>query len=475
MSAKLYTSVSPTLSYKADESDCIKSACVDMTVPLNCYKQEWRDQSYTICNIDLRSILTHSSYWQYKNKMRVMQSMTPSGADVIVQANTNISLATTVHQPIKSSASTCASLVSNAEAPSRSQSSSSTCSINVKELKEIAPPPVNSSESSYNRKNVLLRSISTPNASAPENQSKLIAGGFKSDEDYVYIRGRGKGKYVCQQCGIRCRKPSMLKKHIRTHTDLRPYSCKHCKFSFKTKGNLTKHMRSKAHHRRCLELNIVPVPSTVDDSQIDADILATQQKLSRESKIKGVKISEQTEGDAEASEDEEDNTSDDDSSTDGALHINEDAIDTDDTDSKCTDIELPSVSNASLRRVHSMPAQHMANSFDSPSVMDTLPQPAEKEPDSSSQDGQPPLKKKKKKNILNLSLPAIRNIEDDIARSLLDLSQTPVHANTTPVIPPSYHTPADTSYASTSFPTKAVDFSSRAQSTSVSIFSLTLN
>jgi len=45
-----------------------------------------------------------------------------------------------------------------------------------------------------------------------------------------------------------------------------------------------------------------------------------------------------------------------------------------------------------------MPAQHMANSFDSPSVMDTLPQPAEKEPDSSSQDGQPPLKKKKKKN-----------------------------------------------------------------------------
>lgn len=66
--------------------------------------------------------------------------------------------------------------------------------------------------------------------------SQLIAGGFKSDEDYVYIRGRGKGKYVCQQCGIRCRKPSMLKKHIRTHTDLRPYSCKHCNFSFKTKG-----------------------------------------------------------------------------------------------------------------------------------------------------------------------------------------------------------------------------------------------
>ena len=45
-------------------------------------------------------------------------------------------------------------------------------------------------------------------------------------------------------------------------------------------------MRSKAHYRRCLELNILPVPASVDDSQIDQEILASQQKLSRESKIK---------------------------------------------------------------------------------------------------------------------------------------------------------------------------------------------
>jgi len=57
-----------------------------------------------------------------------------------------------------------------------------------------------------------------------------LVGGYESHEDYTYIRGRGRGRYVCSECGIRCKKPSMLKKHIRTHTDVRPFTCSHCNF-----------------------------------------------------------------------------------------------------------------------------------------------------------------------------------------------------------------------------------------------------
>ncbi|OCT76454.1 hypothetical protein XELAEV_18031655mg [Xenopus laevis] len=96
---------------------------------------------------------------------------------------------------------------------------------------------------------------------------KIFDGGFKSNEEYVYIRGRGRGKYICEECGIRCKKPSMLKKHIRTHTDVRPYHCTYCNFSFKTKGNLTKHMKSKAHSKKCLDMGVAVGP--VDDQDTD--------------------------------------------------------------------------------------------------------------------------------------------------------------------------------------------------------------
>jgi hypothetical protein len=46
--------------------------------------------------------------------------------------------------------------------------------------------------------------------------------------------------------------------------------------SFKTKGNLTKHRKSKAHYKKCMELGIVPVPTVVDDSYIDEECLMRQ-------------------------------------------------------------------------------------------------------------------------------------------------------------------------------------------------------
>lgn len=99
-----------------------------------------------------------------------------------------------------------------------------------------------------------------------------LPGGYESTEDYTYVRGRGRGKYVCSECGIRCKKPSMLKKHIRTHTDVRPYTCSHCSFSFKTKGNLTKHMKSKAHYKKCKELGLNPLPMSMEDDGLDDDM-----------------------------------------------------------------------------------------------------------------------------------------------------------------------------------------------------------
>ncbi|KAG9268707.1 transcription factor HIVEP2 [Astyanax mexicanus] len=102
---------------------------------------------------------------------------------------------------------------------------------------------------------------------------KIFEGGYKSNEEYVYVRGRGRGKYICEECGIRCKKPSMLKKHIRTHTDVRPYVCKCCNFAFKTKGNLTKHMKSKAHMKKCLELGVSPMAmDNTDDADHEDDV-----------------------------------------------------------------------------------------------------------------------------------------------------------------------------------------------------------
>lgn len=183
-----------------------------------------------------------------------------------------------------------------------------------------------SNKSSLKRPGGDNSSSSTPVVSPATKKQKILGveGGFKSLAEYTYIRGRGRGKYVCSKCGIRCKKPSMLKKHIRTHTDLRPYHCKTCRFYFKTKGNLTKHMKSKAHHKKCVEKGIVPVPTQIDDTQIDQEALKMQCEFSKKAKIKT-----KTEDGTTAGVDNDEDTDDADEMDDDGVPMDEDADEND--------------------------------------------------------------------------------------------------------------------------------------------------
>ncbi|XP_029359238.1 transcription factor HIVEP3 [Echeneis naucrates] len=131
---------------------------------------------------------------------------------------------------------------------------------------------------------------------------RIFEGGFKSNEEYVYVRGRGRGKYICGECGIRCKKPSMLKKHIRTHTDVRPYICKHCNFAFKTKGNLTKHMKSKAHGKKCQAMGV---------SESSLDEPESEETGESDERVRGPEEQEEHQfSDVEETEDDDDDDDD---------------------------------------------------------------------------------------------------------------------------------------------------------------------
>ncbi|CAL8092881.1 unnamed protein product [Calicophoron daubneyi] len=88
-------------------------------------------------------------------------------------------------------------------------------------------------------------------------------------------------KYRCYECGLTCHKPCLLRKHYRTHSNVRPYVCQHCDVSFKTRGNLSKHMKSRYHHDRCVrELGFVQAPLVVDDAtQVDRQALERQRLI----------------------------------------------------------------------------------------------------------------------------------------------------------------------------------------------------
>ena len=97
--------------------------------------------------------------------------------------------------------------------------------------------------------------------SPPSSSSTLLTSTASTEED---LDSPARKRNVCPFCQMVCAKPSVLDKHIRTHTNERPYPCEPCGFAFKTKSNLYKHCKSRTHSLK--------VEKGIDSSS--ADIMA---------------------------------------------------------------------------------------------------------------------------------------------------------------------------------------------------------
>ena len=108
----------------------VANAVVDKSVPMSCYRFQRRSTYavYANSSIDTRSIFTHSSYWQYKNKMRVMQSMpTQSTSSSLVPATVvSITISTTVASTTATSTTTTCSTATSTIAASTTTSTTAT-------------------------------------------------------------------------------------------------------------------------------------------------------------------------------------------------------------------------------------------------------------------------------------------------------------------------------------------------------------
>ncbi|MFH4979733.1 hypothetical protein AB6A40_006442 [Gnathostoma spinigerum] len=230
---------------------------------------------YTTASREMGALrVTHSSFWDYSTKMRLRQNAVVTAvnqAQNIVHLSPSPSTAglviTQVSQPcnnvevvspninVTSLAVGFTTASSTVQMPSSSQTANATRDDNISAVR------IDDAGGGENQK---------PPSVLPKTNTacRHIVGGYCADEVYVYVRGRGRGRYVCDRCGIRCKKPSMLKKHIKSHTDIRPFKCSQCNFSFKTKGNLTKHLQSKSHRRRLAESQS---SVAVDDQESDSD------------------------------------------------------------------------------------------------------------------------------------------------------------------------------------------------------------
>uniref|UniRef100_A0A915PUS8 C2H2-type domain-containing protein n=1 Tax=Setaria digitata TaxID=48799 RepID=A0A915PUS8_9BILA len=237
-------------------------------------KQLWR---YTTALREMGVLkVTHSSFWDYSTKIRLRQN-TAAIATTTAPVNSQAVIATFVQERSSTVASTSATVSATNVASfvqPRNPLNGRTDSDAKNSDKENMTMMEKDRNALASLKEIADKQQSQRNRIVNESTKTLsqkIVGGYFSNEVYVYVRGRGRGRYVCGRCGIRCKKPSMLKKHIKSHSDVRPYGCKQCNFNFKTKGNLTKHLQSKTHRRRMAEKEKQKM--TEQDSDSDHDRL----------------------------------------------------------------------------------------------------------------------------------------------------------------------------------------------------------
>jgi len=224
-----------------------------------------KDLSYAAApafNSRAGGLLTHSSYWKYRtdhNSSSCGEQVSANATSPAVDVGKKVDIeeATACANSSGSTEKNCMSpivVVSN-DLPS-SPNENTTSEVGPRELEVASSRPA---EGDVTHKRVWI-----------------FPGGYRSTESYVYVRGRGRGRYVCATCGVRCKKPSVLRKHLRSHTDVRPHHCHICDVGFKTKGNLSKHLNSKAHHSRSSELgsSIEQLESgkSMQGSSYDADL-----------------------------------------------------------------------------------------------------------------------------------------------------------------------------------------------------------
>ncbi|XP_014215282.1 uncharacterized protein LOC106644347 [Copidosoma floridanum] len=138
---------------------------------------------------------------------------------------------------------------------------------------------------------------------------ELSVNKLKYNKDCTYGRGKGSRRFICNQCGIRCKKPSMLKKHMKMHTDVRIYTCQNCSSSFRSKSNLTKHIKSRSQYRKCKnvkEKNLNQATKTVnttkdakmhsfDENKVETELVSeteSEGSISKESKTEECEIAQ---------------------------------------------------------------------------------------------------------------------------------------------------------------------------------------